>query len=71
MFQCLSFIESRLQEMWLRSRALSDLLLTTEFCDMENLTSSLSLEPNDVPLLLSVASTHSPEVTQRYGLSFR
>lgn len=68
---CLSFLENRLQEILLRSQALSELLLTTEFCDMDNLTSTLALEPNDVPLLMSVASTHSPEVTQRYGLSFR
>lgn len=68
---CLSFLESRLQEMLLRSQALSELLLSSEFCDMDTLTTVLSLDPNDVPLLLSVASTHSPEVTQRYGLSFR
>ncbi|KAK3930070.1 Folliculin-interacting protein 2 [Frankliniella fusca] len=68
---CLSFLESRLQEILVRSQALSELLLSTQFCDMDNLTSSLSLEPNDVPLLLAVASTHTPEVTQRYGLALR
>lgn len=68
---CLSFLESRLQEILLRSQALSELLLSTQFCDIDNLTSSLSLEPNDVPLLLAVASTHTPEVTQRYGLALR
>nr|CAD7258627.1 unnamed protein product [Timema shepardi] len=63
---CLLHLESKLRELCLRSQALADLLLNTEFCDMELLTSSLDLEANDVPLLLAVASTHSPEVTHRY-----
>lgn len=29
------------------------------------------MEANDIPLLLSVASTHSPEVASRYGVSLK
>jgi hypothetical protein len=64
-------IEQTLQELCMRSKALAELLLATEFCNMEQLTSTLHLEVNDVPLLLAVASTHSPQVTQKYGLSFQ
>lgn len=64
-------IESRLREFCIRSKALAQLLMTTEFCNMDLLTSALQLEVNDVPLLMSVASTHTPQVTQKYGLSFQ
>lgn len=67
---CILHIEQRLQELCVRSKALAQLLLTTEFCSMELLTSTLQLEINDVPLLLAVASTYSPQVTQKYGISF-
>ncbi|XP_066991475.2 folliculin-interacting protein 2 [Anabrus simplex] len=69
--QCLQHLESKLRELCLRSQALAELLLTTEFCDLASLTSFLGLEANDVPLLLAVASTHTPQVTQHYGLTFR
>lgn len=68
---CISHIEAKLSEFWLRSIALSEMLLSAEFLDIETLTSALDLDANDVPLLLSVASTHSPEVTKKYGLSFQ
>jgi hypothetical protein len=71
LLQCLLHLESKLRELFLRSQALAELLLTTEFCDMELLTTSLDLDANDVPFLLAVASTHTPQVTERYGLSFR
>ncbi|KAL3283642.1 hypothetical protein HHI36_006781 [Cryptolaemus montrouzieri] len=68
---CLMHIEQRLQALCVRSKALAQLLLATEFCSMEFLTSTLHLEVNDVPLLLAVASTYSPQVTQKYGISFQ
>lgn len=71
LLQCLMHIEERLQEFCIRSKALAHLLLATEFCSMELLTSTLQLEVNDVPLLMAVASTHSPQVTEKYGLSFQ
>ena len=30
----------------------------------------IDVSPCDVPLLLSIASTHTPSVGQKYGLSF-
>ncbi|KAF2894253.1 hypothetical protein ILUMI_11914, partial [Ignelater luminosus] len=68
---CVMHIEQRLQEFCTLSKSLSELLLATEFCSMDLLTSVLQLEVNDVPLLMAVASTHSPQVTQKYGLSFQ
>ncbi|XP_030767830.1 folliculin-interacting protein 1 isoform X2 [Sitophilus oryzae] len=68
---CLLHLEQKLQELCLRSRALAEVLLASEFCNIELLTSALKVEVNDVPLLLAVASTHSPEVTEKYGVSFQ
>lgn len=70
-YQCMSFIEAKLREMYLRSETLASFLLATEFCSLSSITSALDLSANDVPLLLSVASIHSPQVTKKYGLSFR
>lgn len=70
-YQCMSFMELKLQEMYLQSETLAAFLLATEFCSLNTVTSALNLSPNDVPLLLSVASVHSPQVTKKYGISFR
>lgn len=67
----MSYIESKLQEMYLQSEALAAFLLATDFCSMNTITSALNLSANDVPLLLSVASIHTPQVTKKYGISFR
>jgi folliculin-interacting protein 2 len=69
--QCLSFIESKLREFYLQSETLATFLLATEFCSLNTLTSSLNLTDNDIPLLMSIASYHSPGVTRKYGVSFR
>ncbi|XP_077291544.1 folliculin-interacting protein 2 isoform X2 [Arctopsyche grandis] len=68
---CLKFIESKLKEFCMRSKTLAELLMETDFCDMNYLTKSLNLEPNDVPLLMAIASTHTPQVALKYGVSFR
>ncbi|XP_017785411.1 PREDICTED: folliculin-interacting protein 2 [Nicrophorus vespilloides] len=65
---CILHIEQRLQEFCMKSKAMAQMLLTTDFCSMELLTSALKLEVNDVPLLMAIASTHSPQVTQKYGI---
>lgn len=70
-FQCMSFIESKLQEIYLQSETLASFLLATEFCSLNMLTTALELTDNDIPLLLAVASVHSPQVTKRYGVSAR
>lgn len=70
-FQCLSFIESKLREMYLHSETLSSFLLETEFCSLNALTKALNFSANDIPLLMSIASIHSPQITKKYGISFR
>lgn len=70
-YQCMSFIEAKLQELYMQSEVLAKFLLATEFCKLDDLTKALDVSANDIQLLLSVASTHSPQVTRKYGLSFR
>ena len=70
-YQCLSFIESKLREMYLQSETLAAFLMETEFCSLNTLTTTLNLSVNDIPLLMSIASIHSPQVTKKYGITFR
>lgn len=70
-FQCMSLIESKLQEIYLQSETLAEFLLATEFCSLNMLTTALELTDNDIPLLLAVAAIHSPQVTKKYGVSAR
>lgn len=70
-FQCLSFIESKLREIYLHSEVFASFLLETEFCSLSKLTGALGLSVNDIPLLMSVASIHSPMISKKYGISFR
>lgn len=68
--QCILFIESKLREFCVLSKTLADMLMSTDFCDIATLTKSLNIDINDVPLLLAVATTHTPQVATRYGLSY-
>lgn len=70
-FQCVFFIESKLREIYLHSETLASFLLETEFCSLSTLTSALNLSVNDIPLLMSVATVHSPLLGKKYGISFR
>lgn len=70
-FQCMAFIESKLRELYLHSETIASFLLATDFCTIGSVTSALDITANDMPLLLSVASIHAPEVTRRYGIQFR
>lgn len=63
-------MESKLREFCVLSKTLADMLMSTDFCDIATLTKSLNIDVNDVPLLLAVASTHTPQVAARYGLSY-
>lgn len=38
---------------------------------LSDLTRALGLDMNDLPLLLAVASTHTPALTRMFGLSIR
>nr|XP_031836282.1 folliculin-interacting protein 2 isoform X1 [Nomia melanderi] len=68
---CIGILEAKLREMWLKSEALAELLLATELCDasVANLSNALDLDAADIPLLLAVATSHSPEIAQRFGLT--
>ncbi|KAG6439080.1 hypothetical protein O3G_MSEX000468 [Manduca sexta] len=68
--QCLSFLEGKLREFCVLSKTLADMLMSTDFCDIATLTKSLNVDVNDVPLLLAVATTHTPQVATRYGISY-
>lgn len=68
--QCLTFLEGKLREFCVLSKTLADMLMSTDFCDIATLTKSLNIDVNDVPLLLAVATTHTPQVAARYGLSY-
>lgn len=70
-YQCLSYIESKLREFYLQSQTLASFLMETEFCSLNTLTMALNLSVNDIPLLMSIASIHSPQVAKKYGISFR
>ncbi|KAM0726104.1 Folliculin-interacting protein 2 [Formica fusca] len=68
---CIAILEAKLRELWLRSEALAEMMMSVEVCDanVNNLTSALDLDAADIPLLLAVATTHSPEITQRFGFT--
>ncbi|XP_017884959.1 folliculin-interacting protein 2 [Ceratina calcarata] len=70
--QCIGILEAKLREMWLKSEALAEILLTTDVFDanVANLTNALDLDAADIPLLLAVATSHTPEIAQRFGLTF-
>lgn len=67
---CLHHIERKLREIYMKSKSVAELLDNTELCTMDYLTTRLDIGVNDVPLLLAVATTHSPHITSKYGLSF-
>ncbi|XP_055911447.1 folliculin-interacting protein 2 [Eupeodes corollae] len=70
-YECLSFLESKLQEIYMHSESLASFLLATDFCSLSAVTTALNLTENDVPLLLSVASIHTPQISKKCGISFR
>lgn len=75
-FQCplettLGHVEDCLRHIYLQSRFLAALLVPSDsLVSLDNLVNSLGVDRHDVPLLMSVATAHSPELTTRYGLTF-
>lgn len=67
-YQCLSFIEAKLREIYLASETLASFLLETDFCSLSTLSTALDLSVNDVPLLMSIAAIHSPMVARKCGI---
>ena len=67
----LTQLEDNLQQLYLQSCILAELLLSQDsFHSLQTISSTLDLDPCDVPLLLAVAATHTPAVGHKYGLSF-
>lgn len=68
---CIAILEAKLRELWLRSEALAEMMMSMAESDanVSSLTNALDLDAADIPLLLAVATTHSPEIAQRFGLT--
>ncbi|XP_053111185.1 folliculin-interacting protein 2 isoform X3 [Hemicordylus capensis] len=61
---CIMHLEDRLQEMYLKSTMLSKYLRGHTRVHVKELGVVLGIESNDLPLLATIASTHSPYVAQ-------
>ncbi|XP_012582288.1 PREDICTED: folliculin-interacting protein 2 [Condylura cristata] len=61
---CVMHLEDRLQEMYLKSKMLSEYLRGHTRVHVKELGVILGIESNDLPLLTAIASTHSPYVAQ-------
>ncbi|XP_064508421.1 folliculin-interacting protein 2 isoform X3 [Pseudopipra pipra] len=61
---CIMHLEDRLQEMYLKSKMLSEYLRGHTRVHVKELGIVLGIESNDLPLLAAIASTHSPYVAQ-------
>ncbi|XP_044084190.1 folliculin-interacting protein 1 isoform X3 [Neovison vison] len=62
--QCVMHLEDRLQELYFKSRMLSEYLRGQMRVHVKELGVVLGIESSDLPLLAAVASTHSPYVAQ-------
>uniref|UniRef100_A0A1S4GR75 UDENN FNIP1/2-type domain-containing protein n=1 Tax=Anopheles gambiae TaxID=7165 RepID=A0A1S4GR75_ANOGA len=70
-YQCMAFIESKLRELYLQSETIASVMLATDFCTLSSITTAMDITANDMELLLSVASVHTPEATKRYRVLMR
>ncbi|MGH0166870.1 UNVERIFIED_CONTAM: hypothetical protein FKN15_013161 [Acipenser sinensis] len=61
---CIMHLEDRLQELYFKSKMLSEYLKGHTRVHVKELGVVLGIESNDLPLLAAVASTHSPYVAQ-------
>ncbi|XP_067848747.1 folliculin-interacting protein 2-like isoform X2 [Heptranchias perlo] len=61
---CVIHLEDRLQELYFKSKMLSEYLKGHTRVHVKELGVVLGIESNDLPLLAAVASTHSPYVAQ-------
>ncbi|XP_042705952.1 folliculin-interacting protein 1 isoform X4 [Chrysemys picta bellii] len=62
--QCVMHLEDRLQELYFKSKMLSEYLKGQMRVHVKELGVVLGIESSDLPLLAAVASTHSPYVAQ-------
>ncbi len=65
-FQCIIYLEDRLQELYFRSQMLSDYLRSNRSAiPLNKVSSTLNVDVSDMPLLMSVATTHSPDLPEK------
>lgn len=67
---CIIYLEDRLQELYFRSQLLSDYLRshrTTTPPPHTRISSLLNVDVSDMPLLYSIATTHSPHLLTPHG----
>ncbi|XP_013084191.2 folliculin-interacting protein 2-like isoform X1 [Biomphalaria glabrata] len=62
---CLMHLEDRLQEIYFKSLMVSECIHTTRSINQRELTTMLGFETSDLPLLLAVAKTHTPELIMK------
>ncbi|XP_041079205.1 folliculin-interacting protein 1-like isoform X4 [Polyodon spathula] len=62
--QCIMHLEDRLQELYFKSKMLSEYLKGQTRVHVKELGMVLGIESGDLPLLAAIASTHSPYVAQ-------
>ncbi|KAK7057029.1 Folliculin-interacting protein 1 [Halocaridina rubra] len=79
----LQHLEECLCELYLKSQLLAEYLIGGATCGfggseasispyhLPDLTRALGLDLNDLPLLLAVASTHTPALTRMFGISIK
>ncbi|KAM4748529.1 folliculin-interacting protein 1 [Rhinophrynus dorsalis] len=61
---CIMHLEDRLQELYFKSKMLSEYLKGQARVHVKELSMVLGIESSDLPLLAAIASTHSPYVAQ-------
>nr|DBA29051.1 TPA: hypothetical protein GDO54_009318 [Pyxicephalus adspersus] len=61
---CVMYLENKLQELYFKSKMLSEYLRGHKRVHVKELGVVLGIESSDLPLLAAVASTHSPHVAQ-------
>ncbi|KAG8439193.1 hypothetical protein GDO86_005419 [Hymenochirus boettgeri] len=61
---CIMHLEDRLQELYFKSKMLSEYLKGQTRVHVKELSVVLGIESSDLPLLAAIASTHSPYVAQ-------
>ncbi|KAG8176873.1 hypothetical protein JTE90_026583 [Oedothorax gibbosus] len=59
---CIIYLEDRLQELYTRSQALADFMRGGK-TPLSKIVASLGVDLSDLPLLLSIATTHSPHLS--------
>jgi len=57
---CLMHLEDKLKEIYLKSKVITEMVRDKRRLSREELTKTLSVDDNDVPLLLAVANAHTP-----------